>query len=331
MQTWSRHEKEDHEDISFPCMPDGAIEITINGRQCALCGQEPTEEHLRSHNIEQCTQLKHVFKRNYELRKHLETHGLPRKSKLSDILVSKWQRVPDKQVWACGFCRRLCPSLAEFHKHVAVEHYERGENRTWDHTKVILGLLSQPHIAQSWDRLLASRFKVQTLSCKWSKSKTGCLQTRLERGQEPGDVLAEAALDCAIYDHEHLHEVFRHTEPSPRGSERTCSAGTPGPPVPPKPLPVPSSSNGGNVPKAHIGQKILNTRPPSPDDMFKTPSPPIFDTTLGVYTTIFDHPGPEHLNDFDSNHDLDSINHNDVDMADNGISLPNPPCWSTYT
>ncbi|KAL8737507.1 MAG: hypothetical protein Q9181_001607 [Wetmoreana brouardii] len=322
MQTWSRHEKEDHEDISFPCMPDGAIEFTLHGRQCALCGQEPTEEHLRSHNIEQCTQLKHEFKRIYELRKHLESHGLPRKSKLSDILVSKWQRVPDKQAWACGFCRRLCPSLAEFHKHVAVEHYERGEDRPWDHTKVILGLLSQPHIAQSWDRLLASRFRVQKLSCKWSKSRTGCLQTRLSSGQEPGDVLAEAALDCAMYDHEQLQEIFRRNEPPPRGSEWTCLAGNPGPPVPPKPLPVPSSSNGGNIPKAHVGQKLLNTRPPSSDDMFKTPSPPIFDAALGAYTNIFDHPSQEHLNDFDSNHGLETINHNDVTFSPSSSSPP---------
>lgn len=316
MQTWSRHEKEDHEDISFPCMPDGAIEITGNDRQCALCGHEPTEEHLKSHNIEQCTQLKHVFKRSYELKNHLETHGLPKKSRQSDVLVFRWQRVPDKRAWACGFCKQLYLSLPDYHKHIAVEHYERGEDSKWDYTKVILGLLSQPHIAGSWTRLLASRFRVQLLSCKWSKSRAECVQTRLELGQEQGNVLAEAALDCAIYDRSLLHEAFRHSERTSKESNATPLAGALRPPVPPKALPVRVPPHDRISPSRHIAQQMVSVQTPSSFDPFKTPSPPILDTTSGIYTNHFDDFDQVISNDVSSNAGYEAFNLVDTDMAD---------------
>ena len=277
MQTWARHEKEDHEDISFPCMPNGAIEITGCGRACALCGQEPTEEHLRKHNIERCTQLKQVFKRSDQLKQHLETHGLAKKSRRSDLLVSKWQRVPDKQAWACGFCKAVSTSLVDFHKHVAVQHYERGEDRPWEHTKVILGLLSQSYVAGPWERLLASRFRVKFLSCKFSKTKSGCLQTRLELGQEPGEVLAEAALECAIYDRDLLHEAFRPQESSTSGLTTNPSATAFGPPVPPKPPSFQPPSCSENMFGSNPGQGPVDLMTLSSFDQFKTPSPPLID------------------------------------------------------
>lgn len=277
MQTWARHEKEDHEDISFPCMPNGAIEITGCGRACALCGQEPTEEHLRDHNIERCTQLKQVFKRSDQLKQHLETHGLPKKSRRSDLLVTKWQRVPDKQAWACGFCKAVSTSLVDFHKHVALQHYERGEDRPWEHTKVILGLLSQSYVAEPWNRLLASRFRVQFLSCKFSKTKSGCLQTRLELGQEPGEVLAEAALECAIYDRDLLHEAFRPQESSTSGLTTNPSATAFGPPVPPKPPSFQPPSCSENMFGSNPGQGPVDLMTLSSFDQFKTPSPPLID------------------------------------------------------
>ncbi|KAI4257873.1 MAG: hypothetical protein LQ352_001459 [Teloschistes flavicans] len=256
MQTWSRHEKEDHEDISFPCMPEGAIEFDRHGRQlCTLCGQTPTEEHLRGHNIDQCTQSKHVFKRGYELKRHLETHGFAKRSRQSDVLVTKWQRVPDKRAWSCGYCKALFPSLADFHKHVAVEHYERGETREWDHTKVILGLLSQDHIDASWKRLLAAKFKAEALRtgihCKWSKSRITFLQTRLELGQEPPEVLSEAALDCAKYDPDLLKEAPRNKGQLSRESSRSHLADNSGPPVPPKNCLLPLSSHVDRDPRTH--------------------------------------------------------------------------------
>lgn len=289
MQTWSRHEKEDHEDISFPCMPEGAIEFTIHGRQCALCGQTPTEEHLRNHNIDQCTQSKNVFKRGYELRKHLETHGFAKKSRQSDVLLQKWQRVPDKRAWSCGYCNPgLFPSLADFHKHVAVEHYERGETREWDHTKVILGLLSQDHIAASWERLLAATFKVEALlaglSCKWSKSRITTLQTRLELGQEPPEVLAEAALDCAKYDRDLLNEASRHRGQLSRESSRSHLADKSGPPVPPK--------NRLSSPPSHVD------RDPRPHPL-PGPTIPITPSVFGASNA----PGPSH---FDPSHGTDA-------------------------
>ncbi|KAI4133622.1 MAG: hypothetical protein LQ338_000134 [Usnochroma carphineum] len=279
MQTWSRHEKEDHEDISFPCMPNGAIGFTKYGRECAFCGQEPTEEHLRSHNIEQCTQLKHVFKRSYELKQHLEAHGVAKESKLSKMLVTMWQRKPDKQAWACGFCKGLFSSLPEFHKHIATQHYERGETREWDHTKVILGLLSQPRIAALWHRLLVTRFKVQSLSCKWKKSRTRELQLRLELGQEPGDVLALAALDCAAYDHGLLHEVYRRSDTWTSTSDTSTTFGALGPPVPPKPLASRPSSQEQSSSKTRNTDEKRATEI-SPSDRFKTPSPQLFDSSL---------------------------------------------------
>ncbi|KAL8947706.1 MAG: hypothetical protein Q9222_006046 [Ikaeria aurantiellina] len=326
MQTWSRHEKEDHEDISFPCMPDGAIEVTLRGRQCALCGGEPTEQHLSSHNIERCTQLKHVFKRTYELKQHLETHGLPRKSRQSDMLVSKWQRVPDKQAWACGFCRATFPSLATFHKHVASEHYQRGEDRKWDHTKVILGLLSQPHIAGPWERLLAARFRTQTLSCKWSKKITGCLQLRLELGREPGEVLAEAALECAIYDRSLLHDVFRQNESPFEDAKTNSGVASSGPPVPPKPLSVRSSSHDGSISKNQPGQDIVTQLTCSPVDQFKIQSPPFLDVSPAAweaYMASLDHSHHPHQNAFDQGIGLDVAHPMDIDV-DQSLGFASP-------
>ncbi|KAL8853826.1 MAG: hypothetical protein Q9221_001297 [Calogaya cf. arnoldii] len=312
MQTWARHEKEDHEDISFPCMPNGAIEIIGCSRACALCGQEPTEEHLRSHNIERCTQLKHVFKRSDQLKQHLESHGLAKKSRRSDLLVTKWQRVPDKQAWACGFCKAVSTSLMDFHKHVAVTHYERGEERPWDHTKVILGLLSQSHIAGSWERLLASRFRVKSLSCKWSKTKSGCLQTRLELGQEPGEVLAEAALDCAIYDRDLLHEAFRPQESSTLGMSRRSSPTVSGPPVPPKSSLFQQPSRVEDVFDSNAGQGPADLMTLSSFEQFKIPSPPLLDLSPRAWEFYM-----SHLDQTDQGHQYDWNNY-----VDPGIIQP---------
>ncbi|KAL8963227.1 MAG: hypothetical protein Q9193_000478 [Seirophora villosa] len=279
MQTWSRHEKEDHEKIYYPCMPNGAIEVTFHGRECALCGQKPTEEHLESHKIERCTQSKQVFKRSYELKQHLESHGVAKKSKLSEILVTKWQQTPDKQAWACGFCKELFSSLAEFHKHIAVQHYERGEDREWDHTKVILGLLSQSFVADAWQRLLASRFRVQKLSCKWKRSKTGSLQSRLEIGRESGEVLAQAALECANYDQSFLHERFRCKELITPNSDSNSSTITLGPPVPSKPLPLRPSPPDRKTQGNHAPNDIATVEAAT-SDQFDNSSPLIFGTSI---------------------------------------------------
>lgn len=279
MQTWSRHEKEDHEKIYYPCMPNGAIEVTFHGRECALCGQKPTEEHLQSHKIERCTQSKQVFKRSYELKQHLESHGVAKKSKLSEILVTKWQQTPDKQAWACGFCKELFSSLAEFHKHIAVHHYERGEDREWDHTKVILGLLSQSFVADAWQRLLASRFRVQSLSCKWKRSKTGSLQSRLEIGRESGEVLAQAALECATYDQSLLHEKFRCKDLITPNSDSNSSTVTLGPPVPSKPLPLRPSPPCRRFQGNHAPNDIATVEAAT-SDQFDNSSPLIFGTSM---------------------------------------------------
>lgn len=316
MQAWSRHEKEDHEDIHFPCMPNGPIEITLHGRECALCGQQPTKEHLKGHHIERCTQLKPVFKRSYELKQHLETHGLAKKSRQTDVLVSKWQRVPDKKAWACGFCKGLFSSLVEFHKHIASQHYERGENREWDHTKVILGLLSQSCIAGSWQLLLASRFKVHSLSCKWKKSKTGRLQTRLQLGQETGDALAQAALDCAIYDHSSLREAFRHNGSSIADSDRNLLSDTSGPPVPPKPQSLQPPPPVHSDPRSHTTDDGRNTEALS-SAQFKTPSPQLFETSLSMAEDYGDHldlSGQGCSNNFTGEASMDLVNPIDIDM-----------------
>ncbi|KAL8673269.1 MAG: hypothetical protein Q9168_002307 [Polycauliona sp. 1 TL-2023] len=305
MQTWARHEKEDHEDFTFPCMPNGPIEITECGRACALCGQEPTEEHLRGHNIERCTQLKQSFKRSDHLKLHLESHGLAKKSRRSDSLVYKWQRVPDKQAWACGFCKAVSTSLVDFHKHVATQHYERGEDREWEQTKVVLGLLSQAHIAGSWQRLLASRFRAQAVSCKWNKTKSGDLQTRLQLCQEPGDVLAEAALECARYDRDLLHEAFRPHDSSTSNLIRNSSMTLSGPPVPPKPQPQPFQPppSRGSMSESNAGQGSVDLMTLSSFDHFNTPSPPLIDLSPRAwefYMSCLDQAGSDCQYDWNS-------------------------------
>ncbi|KAL8834129.1 MAG: hypothetical protein Q9170_003903 [Blastenia crenularia] len=319
MQAWSRHEKEDHEDINFPCMPNGPIEITLRGRECALCGQQPTKEHLENHHIERCIQLKHVFKRSYELKQHLETHGLVKKSRQSDVLVSKWQQVPNKKAWACGFCKGLFTSLAEFHKHIAAQHYEQDETREWDHTKVILGLLSQPHVSDPWKLLLASRFKVEFLSftylsCKWKKSNTGRLQFRLELGEETGESLAQAALDCAIYDHSLLHETFRCVEGSNPDPDIVFLTDALGPPVPPKPLPLRPPHQDHSQLKTYTAER--KTAESLSSDQFKTPSPPLFDASISAdhHSDRPKSPFRGFSNDFSKTTEGDLVNPADISM-----------------
>ena len=308
MASWTRHEKEAHEDISFHCMPDGAIEITAHGRQCALCGKDPTEDHMKSHNIDECTQVKQVFKRGYELKDHLMIHKINKKTPRSATLVTNWQRVPEKRAWACGFCRCLFHCLSDYHKHIANKHYEEGEVREWDHVKVILGLLSQDFIDGPWKRLLASRFRVQSISLKWSKSKTGRLQTRLELGQEDGETLAQAALDCAIYD----TALLRHTtEPPGKTPVHALSMDNLRPPVPPKVLPTRSRSQESNkssqdplVTDGLIESSIINQEP--------------FDPFQTRYASLPDAPGSAWLS-YDTHRSSDSM------QLDDPLQQARPP------
>lgn len=74
------------------------------------------------------------------------------------------------------------------------------------------------------------------------------LQSRFELGQEPGELLAQAALDCGIHNRSFLQEIFQYIEPTTPNSDMSSFTGAFRPPVPPKSPPSRPSPQGQSVP-----------------------------------------------------------------------------------
>ena len=117
----------------------------------------------------------------------------------------------------CGFCGAFVPSRDRYFDHVA-RHYEEGCKKSeWNHSKVIYGLLHNPHVKQAWDELQDEKYghlpKNQQPRIGWDPKTTGHAQGFLE-GESPGNLqdlleffvagrddpkaLAQKADECAI-------------------------------------------------------------------------------------------------------------------------------------
>ena len=81
--------------------------------------------------------------------------------------------------------------------------------RDWDPNKVIRGLLLQPGVSDSWQRILASHPGLMESLLRWDVSVIRKLQFRLEVGNESADVLAGSAFNesTRTYDPNHHGDI----------------------------------------------------------------------------------------------------------------------------
>lgn len=86
----------------------------------------------------------------------------------------------DKDAWGCGFCGCLLTTWEERCEHIAM-HFEEKKSK-WNFTNVILGLLKQPDVSESWDRMLTQRHGEQQNWPRftWESKKCNRLRYKLE-------------------------------------------------------------------------------------------------------------------------------------------------------
>ena len=189
---FAKHENE--HDSCYVFLPQGPIEETPWGLQCALCEtKDPSKAHLEYHNILKYDgwlgkYITRSRKGNFE--------ELLKKHKASDerikILLNKWRDVQKKKAYSCGFCISIFRKLSDRTSHIDREHFAKGKHiDDWENTLVIKGLLLQPEVKQECLRLFHPVDPtVMETRISWPPSVIDDLQLRLELG-------AEAAKDLA--------------------------------------------------------------------------------------------------------------------------------------
>ena len=166
--------------------------------RCTICGIfHPDIQHVIEHNAHLCLakdEAARTWVRKDKFVKHLAIHGLS--SNCSQ--VARWSRKLPPRISGCGFCVRGFNDANERCLHVA-KHFESGSDRSeWDRSKVILGLLSQPRTALSWQSLLGGAFGGEPAPpVSWSEDLAPEIQKRLEEGQENGHDLALSAFQSS--------------------------------------------------------------------------------------------------------------------------------------
>lgn len=192
---WKRHELSHMPSVEYVCLPGGLIE---EGFRCAICSfHNPGYQHILEHNAHLCLAKEieaRTWVRKDKFIKHLASHGLSSNSPQ----VARWTRKLPNRLSGCGFCIRGFNDFNERSLHVA-KHFESGCDRAdWDRSKVILGLLSQPHTAISWQSLLGGSFGGRpSPDIAWSEELAPGIQKRLEEGQDSGHNLALAAFQSS--------------------------------------------------------------------------------------------------------------------------------------
>ena len=202
---WKKHEKEHV--FKYVCMHKGLFENTNDGRRCVLCGAlNQADSHHSMHNVASCVNATNrpSFKRRYDMVGHLkEVHDV-QDLEAGGIIADKWRCGSSKKAWSCGFCINLSHTLQDYHRHVGIEHFEKGQSiKDWEYSKVIQGLLLQPKIHEAWQSLLESLDPFRLTEPNWNKLGSEKLLYKLERGvtdQEDPQSLAKAAYDSAKYD-----------------------------------------------------------------------------------------------------------------------------------
>ena len=101
-----------------------------------------------------------------------------------------------RTAWGCGFCGELLDEWEKRCDHVSA-HYDDGMKRdSWDHSKVIIGLLKQEDIDEQWRALLIQKHGQMPnppINLRWSKDATG--RSHGENSQQLQDLLEFGACD----------------------------------------------------------------------------------------------------------------------------------------
>ncbi|PVH92367.1 hypothetical protein DM02DRAFT_281407 [Periconia macrospinosa] len=155
---WKSHEEEFHEQrLTWRC-PDC--------EQIFHAGKRFREHHTKLHGCENCKQPRES--------------GQPTSRKASPC-VKKYEIVMhDKDAWGCGFCACLLSTWEERCEHIAM-HFEEKKNK-WNFTNVILGLLKQSDVSESWNRLMNQRHGEEQNwpRLTWESKKCNRLRYKLE-------------------------------------------------------------------------------------------------------------------------------------------------------
>ncbi|KAL1873420.1 hypothetical protein VTK73DRAFT_1011 [Phialemonium thermophilum] len=146
---WKRHEEEFHERYRrYPCPGCNRVFWGANTFN---------QHHKTAHN---CTTCPHAY----------------------DVVIYTKR----KCAWGCGICAAFLPSRDRFFDHVS-KHFESGMTKPehWTHSRVIYGLLHQPHVYQAWKELVSLLWGENQPSFSWNPETTGRAPGFLENGS-PG-------------------------------------------------------------------------------------------------------------------------------------------------
>ena len=188
---FAKHENE--HDSSYVFLPQGPIEETRWGPQCALCEtMNPDKAHLQSHDILQYEgwvgkPITRSRKGNFEvlLKKHKAS------TEKIKILPKKWRDVRKKKAYSCGFCISSFEKLPDRTSHIDREHYAKGKHIVdWNDTYVIKGLLLPRELRHECLKLFPLDPTLMETEISWPPSVIEDLQLRLELREESAKDLA---------------------------------------------------------------------------------------------------------------------------------------------
>lgn len=181
-------------------MPHGPVVNTQHGSICALCCKEdPDADHQAWHNISTCVGKLVKKSRRTDMITHLaQQHRVH--SQVGAALTDQWRYDSNKKYFSCGFCVTVFSSILERSNHIDNEHWRHGQNMdSWELSTLIRGLLSEPKVQAAWRVLLKSYPSLIESDLRWEMPSAKGLQLRLEKSEEPGPVLAKAALERSNY------------------------------------------------------------------------------------------------------------------------------------
>ena len=126
---------------------------------------------------------------------HLAKHRVH--SKDAAVLADRW-RHPLKKNFSCGICVNFFSSIAERSNHIDNEHWRQGQNiDAWELSNCIRGLLLERKVQAAWCSLLRCHPNVVECNLRWELPLAEGLQLRLEKGEDPPELLAKAALQLS--------------------------------------------------------------------------------------------------------------------------------------
>ena len=179
---WKRHEKE-HEVLY----------------RCGLCSATESENKQVATRQEARMPSKiYTCRRRGLMVDHLSRDHAKHDKTQGRTTAESWRVNSGKQAWSCGFCARLFSAFGDRLKHIDNEHFKMHHDvRDWDRSKVILGLLLQPHVKEAWENLVASKSLHGSSRLIWEDPALSELQLLLEMGPSAGQ--SAASLAAAAY------------------------------------------------------------------------------------------------------------------------------------